>query len=47
MAEVALVRTTTWTDPEPGRFSYRVAAVADYRLERIGGDLRLISPAAR
>jgi hypothetical protein len=47
MAGVALVRTTTWVDPEPGRFWYRVAAVADYRSEGIGGDLLLISPAAR
>jgi hypothetical protein len=47
MAGVALVRTTTWADPDPGRFWYRVAAVADYRSDGGGGDLLLISPAAR
>jgi hypothetical protein len=39
MANVATVRGTSWTDPRPGDFSYRVAAVAD-------GDLFLISPTA-
>lgn len=46
-AGAALVGSTTWTDPEPGRFSYRVAALADYRSDRVGGDLLLISPPAR
>jgi hypothetical protein len=39
MAGAGLVRATSWTDPDPGSFSYRVAAVA--------GDPFLISPAAR
>ena len=47
MAGVGLVRSTRWTDPDPGRFWYRVAAVADYRSDGGSGDLLLISPAAR
>ncbi|MEX2211332.1 MAG: hypothetical protein WD689_06160 [Gaiellaceae bacterium] len=46
MAGVGLVRGTTWTDLAPG-FSYRVAALADYRVDRAGGDLLLISPPVR
>jgi hypothetical protein len=47
MAGAATVRATSWTDPRRGRFWYRVAAVADHRSRRIGGELLLISPAAR
>jgi hypothetical protein len=49
MAGAATVRGTAWTDPEPepGQFVYRVAALADYRPDRVGGELLLISPAAR
>jgi hypothetical protein len=47
MAGAGLVRSTTWTDPDPGRFWYRVAAVADYREDGKTGDLLLISPAER
>ena len=44
MARVAVVRSTAWSDPEPGRFWYRVAAVAAYSSATTGADLLLISP---
>jgi hypothetical protein len=47
MAGAATIRATSWTDPEPGRSWYRVAAVADSDPNRIGGGLLLISPAVR